>query len=200
MLTTIRTNPPGCILTLSCTCKIIIKFAIYQVDYYKSKKKVDNMKEKEKLLQQAEELRKGLYPLNDTVEYYEKALEIELKCLDIYSQVYGKYHKKILDSHESLWLLYHLLNDINKGFMHKKESIEISEKVFGKDHMHTANLYSSFGQCNCCQGNTEEGIEYLKKGFVVTEKELGASHKKTKRLKSLIERAKNGEEIEWCRE
>ena len=158
------------------------------------------MEEKEKLLQQAEELRKGLYPLNDTVEYYEKALEIELKCLDIYSQVYGKYHKKILDSHESLWLFYHLLNDINKGFMHKKEAIDISEKVFGKDHMHTANLYSSFGQCSCCQGNQEEGIEYLKKGFVITEKNLGKDHKKTKKRKSLIERMERGEDIEWCKE
>ena len=158
------------------------------------------MEEKEKLLQQAQELKVKSFRLKYIEENYEKALEIELKCLEIYSQVYGKYHKLILETHDNLWMLYHLLNDLDKGFMHKKEAIEISEKVFGKDHMHTANLYSSFGQCSCCQGNQEEGIEYLKKGFVITEKNLGKDHKKTKKRKSLIERMERGEETEWCKE
>lgn len=158
------------------------------------------MEENEKLLEQAESLSKDIIHIKYIEENYEKALDIELKCLEIYLKVYGKYHKKVLRVHEELFVTYAFLNNTTQGLVHEKEAIEISEKVFGEDHMHTANLYSGFGQCTCCRGNIEEGIEYLKKGFAIIEEELGEEHKKTKRLKSLIERAEKGEEINWCKE
>lgn len=158
------------------------------------------MEENEKLLEQAESLSKDIIHIEYIEKNYGKALNIELKCLEIYLKVYGKYHKKVLHQHESLFGIYAHLNNITQGLVHEKEAIEISEKIFGEEHMHTANLLSVFGQCTCCRGNIEEGIEYLKKGFAIIEKELGEEHKKTKRLKSLIERAEKGEEINWCKE
>lgn len=87
-----------------------------------------------------------------------------------------------------------------KELDNKLKSLELYSKYYGKYNKEILHQHESLFGIYAHLNNITQGLAHIKEAIEISEKVFGEEHKKTKRLKSLIERAEKGEEINWCKE
>jgi len=104
-----------------------------------------------------------------SLEFYEKALQIELKTL-------GEEHPDVATSYNSIGLIWW-----NKGFIDKalglfKMSLQVALKTFGEDHPRIGDSYNRIGVMFDNKGDLDKALKFYEKSLQIDLKTLGEEH------------------------
>lgn len=110
---------------------------------------------------------------------YEKALECNIKALEIRENVLGKEHPDTAMTYNSIAVVYDDQGNYEKALEYHKKALEVREKVLGKEHLDTAMTYGNMANVYDDQGNYEEALRYNDRALKIYRKVLGEEHSDT---------------------
>lgn len=114
------------------------------------------------------------------IEYYEKALEIDLK-------VFGDQHPKIAIRYNNLGGAYRGLGDALKAIKYYEKALEIDLNVFGDQHPSVAIRYNNLGGAYIDLGDAFKAIEYCEKALGILTAVYGKNHPSTQTVNANLE-------------
>jgi len=106
----------------------------------------------------------------------EKALEFQLKALDIREQVLAKNHPDLATSYNNVSLIYQDMGQLEKALEFQLKALEIREKVLAKNHPSLATSYNNVSLIYQDMGQLEKALEFQLKALEIREKVLAKNH------------------------
>ncbi len=110
---------------------------------------------------------KGQY--SRAVEYYQKALVIELKTQ-------GEDHSDLAVAYNRLGLAFHRNGEYDRALEAYQKAWLVQIKTLGENHPDVATTYNNIGESYREKGDYDRAIEYYQKDLEITVKLLGRNH------------------------
>jgi tetratricopeptide (TPR) repeat protein len=114
---------------------------------------------------------KGEY--DRAIEYYQKALKIDLKKL-------GPEHPNVAALYNNIGLAYGSKGEYDRAIEYYQKALKIDLKKLGPEHPGTARVYNNIGEAYDSKGEYDRAIEYFQKALKIGIKRLGKNHPHTK--------------------
>merc|ERR1711965_499905 len=106
---------------------------------------------------------------DESLEYYNKALEIKLKKL-------GNDHPGVATTYNNMAGVYDSQGKYDEALKYHNKSLVINLKKLGNDHPHVAETYNNMANVYYSQGKYDESLEYYNKALEIKLKKLGNDH------------------------
>jgi len=103
------------------------------------------------------------------IEYYQKALKIDLKQL-------GPGHPDVAIRYNNIGLAYKRKGNYNKALEYYQKALKIDLKQLGPDHPDVAIRYNNMGRAYAGKGDYDRAIKYYLKALNIDLKQLGSDH------------------------
>jgi tetratricopeptide (TPR) repeat protein len=130
------------------------------------------MEENPNLLIQLGVCERKLSNFDKALEYYEKALAIQLK-------VHGDEHPSTGTSYNNLGGVWNDKGEYDKALEYYEKSLAIDLKVHGDQHTSTSTLYHNLGRVWYYKGEYDKALEYYEKSLAIRLKVHGDQHPST---------------------
>ncbi len=103
------------------------------------------------------------------IEYYQKALKIDLKQL-------GPDHPDVAIGYNNIGLVYKRKGDYDRAIKYYKKALKIDLKQLGSNHPRVAIKYNNLGRAYAGNGDYDRAIKYYRKALKIDLKQLGHDH------------------------
>jgi len=120
---------------------------------------------------------------NKAIEYFEKALDSDLKT-------YGEQHPQVAIYWSNLGLAWSSLGEYKKAIEYFEKALDSDLKTYGEQHPDVALRWNNLGSAWDFLGEYKKAIEYYEKALAVFEKVLGVDHPNTKIVKNNLDSVK----------
>ena len=142
-----------------------------EADFYFSKIDSNSLVE-----QQHAELLSEMGHFEDKFGNYDKALKYYEKSLAIQLKSFGSDNPELVNSYNSIGMLWKSKADFDKGLKYLKKSLAIRLKLYGIDHLDVADSFNKIGILLKNKGNYNKAMEYYEKSLAIRLKSLGSEH------------------------
>ena len=112
---------------------------------------------------------KGKY--DKAIEYYEKALEFDLKA-------FGEDHPDVATYRNNLGSAWKAKGEYDKAIEYYKKALKSDIKTFGEDHPKVATRWNNLGEVWWAKGEYDKAIEYYEKALESDTKTFDEGHPK----------------------
>jgi tetratricopeptide (TPR) repeat protein len=106
----------------------------------------------------------------------DRALEFQLKALEIREQVLDKNHPDLAISYDNLSKIYKDLGQLERGLEFQLKAVEIREQVLDKNHPDIAQSYNNLSLIYKDLGQLERALEFQLKAVKIREQVLDKNH------------------------
>ena len=106
------------------------------------------------------------------IEYYQKALKIDLKKL-------GPEHPDTAIRYNNIGTGYYSKGEYDRAIEYYQKALKIDLKKLGAEHPKIAIRYNNIGEAYRSEGEYDRAIEYYQKALKIDLKKLGAEHPDT---------------------
>jgi tetratricopeptide (TPR) repeat protein len=107
---------------------------------------------------------------------YEKALEYNLKDIEISEIILDPGHQELAKSYNDIALTYHYLGKYEKALDYHYLALKIREKLLDSEHLDLANSYNNIAGTYSSLGIYTKALEYQFKDLAIIEKKLEIYH------------------------
>ena len=106
----------------------------------------------------------------------DRALEFQLKAVEIREQVLDKNHPDIAQSYNNLSMIYRDLGQLERALEIQLKALEIREQVLDKNHPDLASSYNNLSMIYQDLGQLERALEFQLKDVEISEQVLDKNH------------------------
>jgi len=106
----------------------------------------------------------------------QKALEFQLKDVEISEKVLDAKHPDLAASYNNISQIYLALGDLQKALEFQLKAIEICEKVLDTNHPNLATSYNNISLIYSDLGDLQKALEFQLKDVEISEKVLDTNH------------------------
>jgi tetratricopeptide (TPR) repeat protein len=106
----------------------------------------------------------------------DRALEFQLKAVEIREQVWDKNHPDIAQSYNNLSIIYKALGQLDRALEFQLKDVEISEQVLAKNHPSLATSYNNLSLIYQALGQLDRALEFQLKAVEIREQVLAKNH------------------------
>ncbi len=106
----------------------------------------------------------------------EKALEFQLKAMDIYEKALDGNHPLVATSYNNVSLIYKDMGQLEKALEFQLKALDIREKVLAKNHPDLATSYNNVSSIYYTMRQLEKALEFQLKALDIREKVLAKNH------------------------
>lgn len=111
--------------------------------------------------------------------YYNKALEIYYRLLNLRKDLYGMKNSITATIYNDLGLIYGRQSNYKNALECYIKTLEIKKEILGQEHPDVATAYNNIGSVYDRQGSYSQALEYYFKALEISEKTLGTDHPST---------------------
>jgi len=109
-------------------------------------------------------------------ERFQSAEEALVKSLDLARQVFGEEHHELVQSFESLGLLYTFWGRHETSLAHYRSAYDLNLRILPEDHWNVIETRISLGQGYRNVGRFKEAEDHIKAGYEALIEHRGADH------------------------
>lgn len=112
------------------------------------------------------------------IAQYDKALELNEKCLAIRLKTLGTEHPEVAASYSTIGLILFQIGEYNKALKLHEKCLRIRIKTIGMEHPDVAICYNNLGNVRYYLYEGDKALELYEKCLTIQLKTLGAEHPK----------------------
>ena len=110
------------------------------------------------------------------IAQYDKALELDEKCLTIRLKTLGPDHPDVAASYSTIGLVWDKMGEYDKALELHEKCLTIRLKTLGPEHPNVASSYSHMGNTWHRKGDDDKALEFHEKCLTIRWKTLGPEH------------------------